>query len=220
MDVRPAEHIREELERAILFGELARGTRLDENRLAERFGVSRTPVREALQLLLASDLVEHRPNRGVFVRVPDALEIMEMFEVMAELENLCGRLATRRATAEDVRALLDLAEGCERAMELGDCDHYYRENEKLHMALYRLSGNRYLESQAAALHRRLQPWRRLQLRVPQRLRQSMEEHRAVLAAIVAGDPEAAAAALRTHVSVQGERFNDLLAATRDERTGG
>ena len=221
---RPAERIREALEQAVLLGELARGERLDETRLAERFRVSRTPVREALQLLLAGGLVEHRPHRGVFVRAPDAIELLEMFEVMAELEGLCGRLAARRARVEDLALLGRLADACERALESEDSDHYYRENERLHLALFRLSGNAFLERQAVVLHRRLQPYRRLQLRVPERLRQSMTEHRVILAAIAAGRGEDAARELRAHVAVQGERFNDLLAATapgeRPRRGGG
>ena len=210
---RPADRIRESLEQAVLLGELAAGERLDETRLAARYAVSRTPVREALQLLVASGLLEHRPHRGVFVRAPDAVELMEMFEVMGELEALCGSLAARRARTEDLERLGGLADECQRAMESGDCDHYYHENERFHLALYALSGNRFLERQASALHRRLQPYRRLQLRVPERLRQSMREHREILAAIARGVREAAADALRDHVTVQGERFRDLLAAT-------
>jgi len=210
---RPAERIREALEQSILLGEREPGSRLDETRLAERFAVSRTPVREALRLLAASGLVEHRPHRGVFVRVPDVHELAEMFEVMAELEGLCGRLVARRADSRDLARLERLADDCERALSSGDADHYYRENERLHAALYELSGNGYLAERASALHHRLQPYRRLQLRVPMRLRESMREHRAVVAAIVAGDAEAAARELRAHVSVQGERFADLLAAT-------
>lgn len=214
---RPAERIREALEQSILLGEIAVGARLDESRLAERFAVSRTPVREALQLLVASGLLEHRRHRGVFVRAPDARELAEMFEVMAELEGLCGRLLARRADPTDVDRLRRLVDDCERALASGDSDHYYRENERLHLALYELSGNRFLAAEAGALHRRLQPFRRLQLRVPERLRQSMREHRAIVDAIAAADADAAARELRAHVAVQGERFADLLVATERER---
>ena len=211
---RPAERIREALEQSILLGELAPDARLDETRLAERFAVSRTPVREALQLLVAGGLVEHRRHRGVFVRVPDARELSEMFEVMAELEALCGRRVAARADARAHARLERLADACADALESGDSDHYYRENERLHRALYALSGSRFLAAQAGALHRRLQPFRRLQLRVPERPRHSMEEHRRIVAAIVAGDAGASARELRAHVAVQGERFADLLAALR------
>ncbi len=92
------DHVREELEQAILTGAYDDGARLDENSLSTRFAVSRTPIREALQMLAASGLVELIARRGAFVRHPGFVELLEMFEVMAELEALCGRLAARRLT--------------------------------------------------------------------------------------------------------------------------
>lgn len=203
--------IREQLEQAILLGEFTSGSRLDESQLATRFKVSRTPVREALKQLVASGLLEHRPNKGVFVRTPSVRELLEMFEVMAELEALCVKLAARRAHRDDMHSLQTLVEACEQAMHSGDSDLYYHANEHLHRELYRLSGNHYLEQQAVALHRRLQPYRRLQLRVPYRMRQSMNEHRAIVDAVCQGRAEDAAVAIRSHIAIQGEKFNDLVA---------
>jgi len=203
--------IREKLEQAILLGEFSSGSRLDETQLGSRFNVSRTPIREALKQLVASGLLEHRPNRGVFVRTPSVHELLEMFEVMAELEALCVKLAARRMRDEDMHALRELAENCEQAMTSGDSDLYYHANERLHNELYRLSGNRFLEQQAASLHRRLQPYRRLQLRVPYRMRQSMNEHRIIVDAVCEGQAEIAADAIRSHIAIQGEKFNDLVA---------
>lgn len=215
----PSASIREQLEQAILLGEYAVGSRLDEKQLSERFAVSRTPVREALRLLTASGLIEHRPHRGAFVRLVEIDELLEMFEVMAELEAMCGRLAVGRITHADLTTLDALVTACETGQAGGDSDHYYRQNEHLHHALYRLSGNRFLCEQATQLHRRLQPYRRLQLRVPKRMKQSQAEHRVILQALVDGDGEAAAGALRGHVAIQGERFSDLLALTRQSLTG-
>ncbi len=203
--------IREQLEQAILLGEFSSGSHLDESQLASRFKVSRTPIREALKQLVASGLLEHRPNKGVFVRTPSVQELLEMFEVMAELEALCVKLAARRTRGEDMQTLQKLADDCEQAMNSGDHDLYYHANERLHNELYRLSGNRYLEQQAAALHRRLQPYRRLQLRVPYRMRQSMNEHRIIVDAVCQGQAEVAADAIRSHIAIQGEKFNDLVA---------
>ena len=90
-------------------------------------------------------------------------------------------------------------------------DHYYRLNSELHAHLYALSGNRFLAQQASELHRRLQAYRRLQLRVPRRVKASMSEHRELLDALRAGDAERAAAVARRHVTVQGTRFRDLVA---------
>ena len=217
---RPAERIREALEQAILLGELADGERLDETRLAARFGVSRTPVREALSRLAATGLVEHVPHRGAFARVPGANEVAEMFEVMAELEALCARLGAARARAVDLARLETLAEACERAAGVGDSDHYYRENERLHAALYALSGNAFLAEQSLALQRRLQAHRRLQLRAPGRMADSVAEHRSILDAIGAGDAARAAELLRAHVGVQGERFEALAGARGSRPAGG
>jgi DNA-binding GntR family transcriptional regulator len=211
MALRSADRIREELEQAIMAAEFAEGERLDEVTLSVRFSVSRTPVREALHALAASGLVETLPRRGVFVRYPSFIKLVEMFDVMAELEAMCGRLAARRITDEELERLEEAAAACDRAMEKGDADEYYRENERFHHVLYRASGNSFLEGEASRLHKRLQPFRRLQLRVRGRLRQSMQEHRDVQKALLAGDAEAAARTLRRHISIQGENLKDLMA---------
>ncbi len=211
MALRSADRIREELEQAIMAAEFAEGERLDEVTLAARFTVSRTPVREALHALAASGLVETIPRRGVFVRYPSFIKLVEMFDVMAELEAMCGRLAARRITEEELERLEAAALACEKAMEKGDADEYYRENERFHHVLYHASGNSFLAEQASRLHKRLQPFRRLQLRVRGRLRQSMQEHRDVQKAVAAGDAEGAARALRRHISIQGENLEDLMA---------
>ena len=216
---RPVERIRETLEQAILLGELVDGERLDETRLAARFGVSRTPVREALSGLAAAGLVEHVAHRGAFARVPGAVEVAEMFEVMAELEALCARLGATRATPVDHARLATLAAACEAAAAAGDTDHYYRENERLHGALYALCGNGFLAEQAGALQRRLRAHRRLQLRAPRRLGESVAEHRAILAALRAGRAEEAAALARDHVGGQGRRFEAFAGARRSAPHG-
>ena len=88
--------IKQALEQEIVVGQLPPGKRLDEVQLAERFQVSRTPIREALQLLAANGLVQRFPRRGAFVTEIGIDSLIEMFEVMAELEGMCGRLAARR----------------------------------------------------------------------------------------------------------------------------
>jgi DNA-binding GntR family transcriptional regulator len=211
MALRNADRIREELEQAIMAAEFAEGERLDEVTLSVRFSVSRTPVREALHALAASGLVETIPRRGVFVRYPSFIGLVEMFDVMAELEAMCGRLAARRITEEELERLEEAAIACEKAMEKGDADDYYRENERFHHVLYHASGNSFLEGEASRLHKRLQPFRRLQLRVRGRLRQSMQEHREVQKAVAASDAEGAAGALRRHIAIQGENLKDLMA---------
>lgn len=207
-----ATRLRDEIEDQIATGELRPGDRLDEVSLAQRFGVSRTPIREALQQLAAAGLVQIRPHRGALVSAPDAKRLLEMFEVMAELEAMCARLAARRAQPEDEIALRETLAACARAAEAGDSDAYYYENERFHRAIYAASHNGFLADQALALAKRLAPFRRLQLRVRNRTSASLAEHERVVAAILSGHGEQAAEELRGHVTVQGERFHDLMAS--------
>lgn len=218
MQGRTADTVRESLEHLIVSGEFEDGERLDETRLAARLGVSRTPLREAFQMLSASGLVELIPRRGAFVRQPDVVEMFEMFEVMAELEAMCGRLAARRCTEAELDALNVAADGCDAALDRGEVDLYYRENEVFHNLLYQASGNGFLAAEAKRLHKRLQPFRRMQLRVRGRMRQSMQEHRDILTAIEAADEDLAARTLRSHIAIQGEKFNDLMATYGRQKT--
>jgi len=211
---RRADEIAGELEQLIFKGRFKDGDRLDEIRLADRFGVSRTPIREALQKLAVSGLVEHAPRRGVFVRQPGPMELVEMFEVMAEIEAICARFAASRITDAALAELHAANRRCMAAIDAGDSDGYYTENEAFHHIIYAQSGNSFLEAEAARLHRRLQPFRRVQLRLRGRMAQSMAEHQQVLAALEAAEPEAAANALRAHVAVQGEKFHRLMAGVK------
>lgn len=211
--------LRDQIEEWIATGVYAPGERLEEAALAQQFGVSRTPVREALQQLAAIGMVELRGRRGAIVSAPDAARLLEMFDVMAELEAMCGRLAARRLTPEDEAALADTLDACCQTAAAGDTDSYYYENERFHYAIYAASGNRFLAEQATALHKRLAPFRRLQLRVRNRLKTSRDEHEAIVKAIVNGDGELAAELLREHVAIQGERFRDLIATLDRTKVG-
>ena len=193
-------------------GEFRKGERLDEVRLATSFGVSRTPMREALQMLAGSGLIELIARRGAFVRHPGIVELVEMFEVMAELESLCGRLAAKRISPGELAELTVAARACERSLEKQDTDAYYHDNEDFHALIYKTSGNNFLVAEATRLNKRLRPFRRMQLRVRGRMAQSMAEHKVILAALREGDPVAAANALRSHISVQGGNFHDLLSS--------
>ena len=214
MDKRRADSIAEALEQLIFDGTFADGMRLDEVQLAEQFNVSRTPIREAFQRLAQSGMVEAIPRRGVFVRQPGPVELLEMFEVMAELEAACARLAASRITEPALQALHETNARCNAAVATKDSDGYYRENERFHAALYRQSGNAFLEQECLRLHRRLQPFRRMQLRFRGRLSQSMGEHEAIVSALEAGDGDTAAAVIRGHVAVQGEKFHMLMASLK------
>jgi len=204
------DRLRERIEQAIVSGEYPPGYRLEETLLAQRFNVSRTPVREALMQLASVGLVEIRPRQGAVVASLTVQDILEMFEVMAELEALCVELAARRITAEELGELERLHASCRRLAEAQDPDAYYPENRRFHEAIYAASRNRFLEEQTRTIRNRVAPYRRLQLRHRGRLMKSWNEHDAILRAIKAGDGKAAREAMRGHVSVQGDTFMDFV----------
>jgi DNA-binding GntR family transcriptional regulator len=206
--------IADQLEELILEGAFEDNERLDEVQLANRFSVSRTPVREALQRLTQAGLVEQRPRRGAFVRQPGAIELLEMFEVMSELEAACARYAASRITDEALDELRESNAKCEQAVCDQDADRYYCENERFHHIIYAQSGNTFLETQTTRLFRRLKPFRRLQLRLRGRLRQSMTEHENILGALADGDADRAAGFMRAHIAVQGDKFHLLMSTLK------
>ena len=214
MEQSRSDRIADALEGLILDGTFVDGERLDEVQLADRFDVSRTPIREAFQKLASSGLVEQIPRRGIFVRHPGPVELLEMFEVMAELESVCVRLAAVRITEKALAALKETNRRCAQAVENNDPDRYYVENETFHKTLYRQSANSFLEQECLRLHRRLKPFRRMQLQLRGRLKQSMAEHEAIVDALDKGEGDEAAVAIRKHVAVQGEKFHHLVASMK------
>lgn len=209
-----AQRLKDSLEDDIINGRRAPGERLDPELLGREYQVSRTPVREAIQQLVASGLVTVTPKKGTFVAKVGIDQLIEMFEVMAELEGMCGRLAARRITSEELEALRDALDRCEAAAKAGDPDEYYYENEGFHHCIYAASHNAFLAEEAHQLKQRLKPYRRLQLQVRQRMGNSLAEHRDIVAAIEAGDAHAAEDALRQHVVIQGERFSDFVSSVK------
>ena len=201
----------QKLERDIVTGVLKPGDKLDERSLSERFGVSRTPVREALQTLAGSGLVATMPRRGTIVAAITVGELIEMFEVMAELEAMCTRLAARRMPRVDIENLIKLAAACDALQEHADADAYYEANVSFHEAIYAGCRNSFLERQTKNVRNRLAPYRRLQLHRPGRVKTSNAEHEGILAAISTGDAQTAGKLMHQHVAVQGEALNDLLA---------
>lgn len=207
--------LRDQIEEAIVSGTYRPGDRLEEQSLAEQYGVSRTPVREALRQLQEAGLVDIKPRRGAAVTIVGPSELIHMFEVMGGLEAMAGRLASRRLDEASKKELLDSHEACRAAVNQGS-DAYYYENERFHMAIYKASGNPFLEEQARALHRRLKPYRRIQLRSLNRIEQSFAEHDRIVTAIVNGNSSEAEQALWDHITIQADRFHDFLAGLSRE----
>ena len=208
--MRRAEALRDEIEQDIVTGRYRPGERLDEQSLADRFGVSRTPIREALMQLASSGMVELHARRGAFVISLSLKEILERFETMAALEGMCGALAARRITDEQRATLLAAHEECLNVAKSGASDPYYYANERFHQAIYDACHNSYLAEQARQLHNRLKPYRRLQLRARQRIVHSLAEHQKIVDAIMAGDSAKAEQRLRDHVLIQGDRLTDFI----------
>ncbi len=191
-----------EIADAIVSGVFVPGFRLDEQLLAQRYGVSRTPVREALRQLAASGLIELRPRRGAAVArvTPDQLETM--FVAMGEMEATCARLAAMRMTPVERRRLQSLHDDTmAELVQRGDPDAYSEANGSFHALIHAGAHNAVLQDVTTGLHRRLAPFRRAQFRAPGRLPRSHAEHDMVVKAIRTGDAAGAHAAMLHHVSL-------------------
>lgn len=205
-----ADQLRRALEEDIFAGTLKPGDRLDEQSLAHRFEVSRTPVREALRQLSASGLVEVRPRQGAVVSVITLPRLVEMFEVMAELEAMCARLAARRMSDQERADLKRFVDQCEDFEKKTDLEGYYAANKVFHDAIYDGSHNEVLADMTRSLHRRTAPYRRHQLNRPGRITESLAEHKEVVDAILAYDADGASRLMARHVNVQGDVFTDFI----------
>ena len=171
----------------ILNGTLAPGLRLDELTLAEKHGVSRTPVREALRQLATSGLIDMRPRKGAVVSKATPDQVESLFVAMAEMEATCARLAAMSMTPIERRRLQARHEAMMALAAAGDPDAYSDANIGFHTAIYTGSHNAPLAEFAMGLRRRVAPFRRAQFRVEGRLLLSNAEHDAVVRAIVSGD---------------------------------
>ena len=207
-----AESLRQQLEGAIAAGHLEPGSRLDEQEIAQRFGVSRTPVREAFRLMAANNLVELRGRQGATVRAIKAEALVEMFQVMAELEGLCARLAARRVTQAWGNDISEIHQRLIAAGETGDIDVFYDVNQEFHEAIYEASRNAFLADQTRRLRNQVAAYRRRVTRMPNRIADTVREHEAIMQAILAHDPDRAHSTMRDHVNLLGDNLLDFLAA--------
>jgi DNA-binding GntR family transcriptional regulator len=201
-----AEELRLQLADDIVRGALTPGAALDETELARRFRVSRTPVREAIRQLAASGLIEVRAHRGAVVARPSEQRLIGMFEAMAELEALCAGLAAERMTGAERRVLETAHEEMRTLIHLGDPQRFHELNEAFHGAIYAGAHNGYLAELTLATRARVQPFRRAQFRNLGRLAKSHVEHGEVVNAILRGDRERAAAAMRAHIMTVREAY--------------
>jgi DNA-binding GntR family transcriptional regulator len=182
---------------AIDVGIFKPGDRLVESDLAERFGVSRTPIREALQRLETQSMLT-RDGRSLIVASLDYNQLAELYVVRAELEGLAAQLAARHATPEEVGVLRDMVE--EDRSLLGQPTELARANRRFHKQIHLASHNRFLVQQLDLVHRSMALLATTSLAAEGRDTDALREHAAIVAAIEAQDGEAAAKALREHIS--------------------
>jgi len=200
------------LEDDILSGKLKPGDRLDEWALAKRFDVSRTPVREALRHLASSGLVEIRRNQGAAVRTLTTTELVEMFQVMAELNGLAARLCARRMSRTELKELRRLNEVCEARAKEDDHDGFFEGNNTFHAYIEQGAQSSFLVEESVKLGKRLNVYRRHITFQPRRMLRSVEEHFRIVEAVEQGDEEAAHRLMREHVDLLAGSATDVLLA--------
>ena len=183
----------------IVSGRLRPGTRLEEKVLAERFELSRTPIREALRQLAAIDLIEIRPHRGAIVTQVSSRCILEKFEFMAELEGLSAGFAARRMDRAERIALEALHLQGAVQVARGARDGYRDHNIAFHEAIYAGARNASLRETTQNLRKSIAAFRAAQFDLPERIAQSQIEHGRIVAAILAGDAGQATELTRRHI---------------------
>jgi DNA-binding GntR family transcriptional regulator len=182
---------------AIEQGDYRPGDRLVESELADRFGVSRTPVREALQRLETQSMLA-RDGRSLIVASLDHNQLAELYVVRAELEGLAARLAAKHASPEEIRVLRGMIE--EDRAHLADPEAMSRANKRFHRQIHLASHNRFLVQQLDLVHRSMALLATTSLAAVGRSEAALAEHDAIVRAIEGGDGERAQESLRSHIS--------------------
>ena len=203
------DQVSERLRSLIFDRQLAPGDFIDEVKLAEQWQISRTPLREALKVLIAEGLVEPVPRRGCRVIEMTATDADELFPIMAMLEGRCAFEATQHASDADLRELQRLHDELERTAAAHEVDGYYRANHEFHSFVQRLAGNRWLDRVTADLRKFVRMLRGRQLTLPGRIDASINEHRVLLDAMLARDATRAERAMHDHLLAQHAALKTL-----------
>lgn len=209
-----ADELRTRIADEITSGLIPPGTRLDEVQLAERFDVSRTPVREALKQLSTIGLVTRGARRTMTVAEISSPQLDQMFELMGELEATCARLAAVKMTSED-RARIERAhEICRERMRQGDAVGYGEANASFHAIIYAGSHNPYVVEATQQIRIRLAPFRKAQFYTPDRMAKSFEEHDHIVRAILRADQVMAADIVREHIVAARMAYANFFASVQ------
>lgn len=207
------QEVADRLRGMIQAGELQAGAWIDEVRLTDELGISRTPLREALKVLVAEGLLRLEPRRGCFVNELSARDLENIFPLMALLEGRCAYEAASKVTQADLQRLEILHRDLQHFAELGSIDDYYTANARIHEAIQTLADNPWLSDLIDNLRQVLSLSRHRSLSYPGRVRESCAEHLAIFAALKARDPEGADAVTRKHLMRQ---LDALQALARQE----
>tara|TARA_B100000315_G_scaffold12972_1_gene12243 strand:- start:11437 stop:12105 length:669 start_codon:yes stop_codon:yes gene_type:complete len=212
MMVTRANNIRDVLEHEIISGVRLPGDRLDEPQLTQRFSASRTPVREALVELASAGLVEMQPHRSAVVAEISVHQVIQMYEVLAELEGLSARLAARRMTEEERTDFEALHSEIGRLIKKGDRKNFPALNKEFHNLVHLGAHNEILAAQINGLNKRLAPYRRIFHEEPHDLSVPYAEHQKVVTAIGNRDEKLADQIFRDHTALRADTITDFIAA--------
>lgn len=206
--------VESDIEQQIVDGTYRPGDRLDEEELAAKLGVSRTPIREALRKLAANGLIVIRPRSGATVSRPSMAEIIDLFEVVSELEAFAARLAAQRATDKQMADIQSAYRDCGALATAGDAQTYFDANRIFHGAIWAAANNPALTEQIMAVDKRLAPYRRQITFHPARKQDSQSEHDLIAQALADREQDVAANSMRDHVMILSD---DALQLARDLR---
>tara|TARA_B100000787_G_scaffold61425_1_gene44933 strand:+ start:563 stop:1240 length:678 start_codon:yes stop_codon:yes gene_type:complete len=216
---RKAKLIATAIEARIIKRELKPGDRLRERLLAEEFGVSRTPVREAIRQLVETRLVTDNGRRGALVASLSISELLDAFLVVAELEGLAARQAAKRMRHEQIIKAFDANALCQKASEVKDTETFNAMNMVFHNLIIAGSHNAMLQSQLSTARTITFPYRHYVSSLPGYMAQSVEEHDALLEAISNSQGDAAYQLMRDHVRLQGEQIEDVIHHLERQNSG-
>jgi hypothetical protein len=193
------EEVAERLRASIFAHELAPGSWVDEQMLADKFGISRTPMREALKVLASEGLVILKPRRGCYVAELSEADLDEVFPVMALLEGRAAWEAAQKATPADLRKLEQIHADLERHAAQGDASKFFEANDAFHGAFHEIGGNRWLKQLIDDTRKVIKLTRRYSLQLEGRVEQSLAEHRTIMAAMLKKDAGLAAQQMHDHL---------------------
>ena len=199
------EEVAERLRERIFSSQLSPGSWIDETRLAEEYGISRTPLREALKVLATEGLVTMKMRRGAYVTEVNAKDQTDVYHLLSLLESDAAGVVASRASARELQDLQDIH--AELATAVGDTSAFFAVNERFHMRLLEIADNRWRDQLCTDLRKVMKLNRHNSLFKTGRITESLKEHKAIMAALLAKDPVTTSARMREHFE------NGLVAAS-------